>query len=199
MFFLLTHILIGKYYPNLITQFIIGCICYIVAYFLIRDTVSEEMYEQYKYYGFALVGIDTAFLIYKGKNKTEIQKESQNYDNQNYIQSYSPTNTKNEIEQFSANLRKTEKSNNSQSNDSEHIHISKLNKIEQPRLDSDRIYTGGIPSITLSSEINDYRVTHEPSNSIGDDTIFLASDEEKNNFTLDSISLERSAERIKPE
>jgi hypothetical protein len=56
---------IYKYYPSMLTQFIIGCTCYVISFFIIKDIISLSIYEKYKYHIMALLMIDTSFLLYK--------------------------------------------------------------------------------------------------------------------------------------
>lgn len=175
----MTHIFIGKHYPNIVTQFIIGCICYIVSFLIIRDIISIETYEQYKYYGLSLISIDTAYLVYVGKTenkKIEIPT----------IQQQKPT-----------------------------IDLTQKNT------DITSTKSNGISTITLSSEINDYKVklfdseklpqqnkhlseektpkkshnkiSNELEISLADDSIFLASDN-KNEISLSSLSKDNASD-----
>ena len=78
MFFLITNIAIGKYYSKFFTQFIIGCVCYILAFFILKDFIASGTYQKYKCHIFFLVAIDAAFLVYRSKSqnvKTEDFKE----------------------------------------------------------------------------------------------------------------------------
>ena len=67
MFFLITNISIGKYYPNIVTQFIFGIVCYSVVLFILKDFISVEIYEEYKYYAGIAIIVDTTFLLYQYK------------------------------------------------------------------------------------------------------------------------------------
>ena len=67
MFFLITNITIGKRFPRITTQFIIGCILYAISFFIIANIMKGDLFEQYKYYIFALVIIDALFLVYLAK------------------------------------------------------------------------------------------------------------------------------------
>lgn len=77
MFFLITHITVGKYYTNFFTQFVIGCTCYMIFFLMLRDLISSQTYEKYKYYIFILIFVDLSFIIYKAKicnkNDTKLQ------------------------------------------------------------------------------------------------------------------------------
>lgn len=72
MFFLITNITIGKYYPNLFTQLVLGCICYIISFLFLKDFISCETYDKYKYYALCLIIIDSSYLFYKSKTKEKI-------------------------------------------------------------------------------------------------------------------------------
>lgn len=168
MFFLIAHIFIGKYYPNVITQFIIGCICYVISFLIVRDIISIETYEQYKYYGLAMISIDTAYLVYTGKSQ---------------------------------NSKKTVKSIIE--------HKIPIVNTTQNTIDVTSTKSNSAPTVTLSSEINDYRVklfdsenitSHHSSGeksisknsndsviSLENDSIFLASND-KNEISLSTLS-----------
>ena len=129
MFFLGTYILIDKYYPNLLIQFIVGCVCYIFAFFIIKDMISEDFFEEYKCYIVSLITIDAIFMIYKIKSFK---------DNQNKIYTLMNPLTK------------------------------------QDNLQNDN----------LSSEINDYKITHESSGQETDNEnhLFSTSEEKPENI-----------------
>lgn len=79
MFFLITNLTVGEYYPKFFTQFIVGCVLYVIVLFMLNDMVSDDLYDEYKYYIGALIVIDLAYLIYKAKFcevETEKEKES---------------------------------------------------------------------------------------------------------------------------
>lgn len=67
MFFLLTNISIGKYYPDIMTQFILGVVCYAIIFFILKDFITVKNYEAYKYYLGTAIIIDTTFLLYQYK------------------------------------------------------------------------------------------------------------------------------------
>lgn len=67
MFFLLTNISIGKYYPDIMTQFILGVVCYAIVFFILKDFITVKNYEAYKYYLGTAIVIDTTFLLYQYK------------------------------------------------------------------------------------------------------------------------------------
>ena len=133
MFFLVTHILIGKYYPNLITQFIIGCSFYVISFLIIKDILTGCNYNQYKYYALALIVIDASFLIFKTKSKIDSQKPKEATEAFDFIK----------------------KTDNTTSD----------------------LKTGTIQSVSLSSEINDYRITHDLSLSDDVSSIFSNTEE----------------------
>jgi hypothetical protein len=67
MFFLITNISIGRCYPNIWTQFVFGAVCYAISFFILKDFISAETYEKYKYYLGIIVIVDTSFLVYQYK------------------------------------------------------------------------------------------------------------------------------------
>lgn len=71
MFFLITHVSIGKFCPNMLTQFIIGFLCYVISFFIGKDLLGTDFVEKYKYYIFLLIIIDGIFIIYE-KNKKNV-------------------------------------------------------------------------------------------------------------------------------
>lgn len=149
MFFLLTHIMIGKYYPNLFTQFIIGCICYIIAFLLLKDLYADDFIVTYKYQILSLLLLDIFFIIYEVKNDSQKSKTS----------------------------TETNQTINSENNEC----TTTENK------------TGGIYSISLSSEINDFRITHDPSVSeisIEENSLFSTSDEKSPQTTSSNKNIE---------
>lgn len=81
MFFLITNLSIGKYYPNIMAQFIFGIVCYAIFFFIAKDFISNKTYETYKYYVMVLIVVDTSFLLYRykydsGKKSVETAYES---------------------------------------------------------------------------------------------------------------------------
>jgi len=64
MFYLITHIVIGKYYPSVLTQIAIGSSLYVLGYFLIRDLVDEETIAIYKPYILSLIAIDVLYIAH---------------------------------------------------------------------------------------------------------------------------------------
>ncbi|XWV26061.1 hypothetical protein QJ857_gp1019 [Tupanvirus soda lake] len=147
MFFLITHILIGKYYPSLITQFIIGCTCYILSFLIIKDIISAQCFEQYKYYALSLIAVDTSFIIYKAKCSMNETKE---------VQPFQTIEIENKPENTTSDIR-----------------------------------TGSLQSITLSSELNDFKITHDLSLSEPDneDSMFSTSDEKSEEKEIDPAKL----------
>lgn len=150
MFFLITHILIGKYYPNLFTQFIIGCTFYVLTYLIIKDIIPNIYHNQYKNYAITLIIADASFMIFRAKKKIDSKK----------INKQEEFNENKEKEQITTDLK-----------------------------------TGSIHSITLSSEINDYKITHELSLSDSDikKSIFSTSDEKSDINKNNSSNLSNSS------
>lgn len=138
--------LVGKYYPNLVTQFIIGCSFYVVSFLMVRDICTGCNFDQYKYYILSLIIIDASFLFFKTKSTITSQKNSEPAEPFDFVKM---------TENISSDLK-----------------------------------TGSIQSISLSSEINDYKITHDISLS-DNSSIFSNSDEkisEKENSTEKSNS-----------
>lgn len=141
MFFLITNIVIGKYYPNLVTQIIIGCTCYVLSFFIIKDVIDNESFNEYKYYILSLIAADFVFIAYKAKNCVNA----------------------NSTKQF-------------------HQNIMKENKIDNTTSEQK---TGSMYSVSLSSEINDFRITHDLSfsESNEENSMFSSSNEKSNDHS----------------
>jgi hypothetical protein len=77
MFFLTTNVFIGKYYPSLLTQLIIGCTFYVTTFFIFKDIMSDDHIDDSKYYILILVILDASFLIYKIKTYRDNQRRKQ--------------------------------------------------------------------------------------------------------------------------
>ena len=77
MFFLTTHVLIGKYYPKLLTQFIIGCTCYIITFFVFNEVSPDDFFDNAKYYILTFIILDASFMIYKIKSLRDAQRQRQ--------------------------------------------------------------------------------------------------------------------------
>jgi hypothetical protein len=109
----------------------------VLSFFIIKDIISNNCFEQYKYQVLSLIAIDASFLMYKAKCKMGLQKINKM---EKFIEQES------ESEQISSNLK-----------------------------------TASIPSITLSSEINDFKITHDLSlsESENENSMFSTSDEKK--------------------
>lgn len=77
MLFLIINLTIGRYYPHIVTQFIIGCVMYIFLLFILSDYISGSIYEKYKYHALLLLTFDVGFLIYKAKydNDEDVEEE----------------------------------------------------------------------------------------------------------------------------
>ncbi len=63
MFFLMSHIIVNKYYPGISSQIIIGCICYILFFLIMSDLLSDDICEQYRYYIYTVAIIDVILSI----------------------------------------------------------------------------------------------------------------------------------------
>lgn len=66
MFFLITHASIGKYYPKILTQIIVACICYILLFLILTDIIDGHING---YYLIPLILIDIGFLYYYTQHK----------------------------------------------------------------------------------------------------------------------------------
>lgn len=77
MLFLIINLTIGRYYPHIVTQFIIGCVMYIFLLYILSDYISDRIYEKYKYHALLLLTFDVGFLIYKAKygNDGDVEEE----------------------------------------------------------------------------------------------------------------------------
>ena len=117
MFFLMTNLVVRKYYSRIVTQFIIGCTCYIVIFFIIKDLISENIYEKYKYYVLFLIIVDTMFLLYSIRTSPIKQINTQPQE-------------KFTVKTISENIISDTQNENT-------------------------------PNLTLSSEINDFKITHD--------------------------------------
>lgn len=71
MFFLIANLIMEKHYPEFMTQIVVGSICYVFAYFILRDTINMEEYSSYFIF---LAIIDTAYLVYQKKFNTVSQE-----------------------------------------------------------------------------------------------------------------------------
>lgn len=142
MFFLITHILIGKYYPSLMTQFIIGCTCYVLSFFIIKDIINNEFFEQYKYYALFLIVVDTTFIIYETKCNMNEEKTIKKFQNIQMDKKFDNVSTD----------------------------IKNENSF----------------SITLSSEMEDFKITHDLSLSESEnENLFFSNSDEKNEKKID--------------
>lgn len=148
--------IIGKYYPNFFTQFLVGCVFYTIAFFILIDIIPEKIYNEYKYYMVTLISADLSFLVYKAKFTESPQKEE---------------DEKNIIDNTDENT--TERWNN---------------------------YTNSATTIDISSDINDFRITHDISSSeANNDDLFSSGC--KNIFSnsinnSDSISMNNNSKSI---
>ena len=140
----MTNIAVSKYYQSLLTQFIIGCILYIITFFIITDITSNNTYQKYKYYICVLIIVDAAFLVYLTKMYNQNKNNNENNNN---------------------NMQKMQ---------SDKIATSDTQNTSQKR-SSNSMYS---PSLT--SEMNDIRITHDISSSDLDNfNLFSTSEEEK--------------------
>ena len=120
MFFLITHILINKHHPNLATQFIIGCTCYVVLFLIVQERFGWDRIEPYKYYILALIAIDVSFLVYQTKIEMRSRRQVET-----------------------------------------HIMIEPVGRTDTDSMISRSPTTCSLHSSTLSSEIDDYKISHD--------------------------------------
>lgn len=90
MIYLFTHIVIGKYYSNFLTQFIIGTVTYIVLYLMSREFVNSETFVENKYYLYSLIIIDLSFLLYRSKLTKKYFKKDDIIEKINLAESETP-------------------------------------------------------------------------------------------------------------
>lgn len=166
MFFLITHILIGKYYSNIFTQFIIGCVLYVVSALIIHDIVSEKTYQQYKYYALFLIAADTTFIIYKAKTSPKTKEKEKIKDG---------------ILENSSDLKNSTNSENIKNIENMENIANDSTNVENPK----KLIASGrnenMQTLTLSSEIDDFKIVHDLSLSESDNknSIFSTSNESK--------------------
>lgn len=120
MFFLITHILINKHHPNLVTQFIIGCTCYVVLFLIVQERFGWEVIEPYKYYILTLIAIDVGFLVYQTKSEMGSRQQVET-----------------------------------------HIMIEPVGCTDTDSMIDRSATTCSLHSSTLSSEIDDYKISHD--------------------------------------
>lgn len=72
----MTHFLAGKYYPNIKTQFIIGCTCYILIFIMMMDFyINNQILTDFKYYILFLISVDISFVAYKTKTNIKYKNK----------------------------------------------------------------------------------------------------------------------------
>jgi hypothetical protein len=150
MFFLITHVLIGKYYPSLVTQFLIGCTCYMLSFLIIKDTIFDsDNFDQYKYYVLTLAAIDVTFIFCKTKSHVNAEKLSNK-------------------------------------------HVEPKPKIIKKENDPK---TNNMYTVTLTSEINDFRIIHDSSLSDSNvkKSMFSTSDENTEDKKVDLKKLSETS------
>ena len=159
MFFLITNITIGKYYNHFLTQFIVGCVFYTITFFIIKDLISNATFEKYKYYFLAVVGIDASYLVYKynttPKSLHMLKKNIEAPIVKQPIQSQNSSPIESKIEKITNDPKCEPPSKSSTSNNYSDL------------------------SIDLSSELNDYRVTHDISSEESTASLFSMTDEDE--------------------
>lgn len=131
MFFFITNNAVGQYYPNLLLQFLIASVLYIISFLVIKD-MSDEI-DRYKYYILLIIILDV-FLVYLIIRNKKYQKDK---------------------------LKEQETEPNI---------IESFPSIEPS--------TGNLYSISLTSEMNDFRISHQLTLD-SDNTIFSSSEQPK--------------------
>lgn len=86
MFFLISHMLVGQYYPRFLTQIIIGCSFYVLSYLIIKGVFSNTSIDHLKYYALSIAAIDATFIIFKSRNKTPPEPIGQEYNSAECIE-----------------------------------------------------------------------------------------------------------------
>jgi|SRR5271154_1741075 len=154
MFFLITHLIIGKYYPSFFTQFIIGCTCYAISFVILKDFITVRTYEHYKYHMLFLVVIDASYLVYVTHN-TSLKELSE-----------------------------------------KPIEITSTINIIDTSSDVNDAKTDLVHSISLLSDINDFKITHDLSSSDRAVELFSSSEENKETIQHNLDKTEETSESI---
>jgi len=170
--------MIDKYYPQFFTQFIIGVVCYIIVFLILSELVPTMTYTEYKYHLFSLIGIDLAYLVYVARfqknffpfNTTSVEPTPPK--DQMVI---SPTllNINNNLDALriecmsdkpEAPVVKSPKQSVTQSPKQSITQSPKQSITQSPKQSVTQSETQSpTRSISFTSEINDFRITHDPS------------------------------------
>lgn len=81
MFFLITHLLINKYYPNIALQFLIGFAFYAASFVILKD-LADTCYEDYKHCLYLIIGADIVLITHKSKMSTKTKNKLLHFPNQ---------------------------------------------------------------------------------------------------------------------
>lgn len=103
MFFLLTHTSINKYYPNPLIQIIVGCILYLITFFIIKDVfdAKSSFYSKYKYYLLILITLDIVYIIYITKQIMDANQVDKNTFDKSLINKNRAVSTENRSTTYS--------------------------------------------------------------------------------------------------
>lgn len=141
MFFYAIHNLLGKHFQKAVTQFVIGCIAYVLFTLLIVKTVGTSFLEEYTYLIMIIIILDSMYIAY---------------------------------------IINTEHSMN---NKRKHIY-HKVSMEKTLNNKSNEIFSNkSIHNQTLTSEINDFKITHEASSENNSSSIFALTEKIENNST----------------
>lgn len=186
MFFLITHLVIDKYYPQIFTQFIIGVVCYIIVFLVLSELVPTMTYTEYKYHLYSLIGIDLAYLVYVAKfQKTFFPFNTIGVPEPN---SSSPTPLGEPTPLKSRMVSPTLTSIN---NNLDALRLECISdKLEPSVVKSPKKSETQSPtrSISFTSEINDFRITHDPSLEDNEEGVIFSNSDRQVNKSSDDMT-----------
>jgi len=170
MFFLITHLTFQKHRPKVFTKFIVGIVCYTLSFLILREIIEHDTYETYKYHIMSLLFIDVTYLCYASRHGLMgslgmVSDPNQNCDET--IHTNSPVKTDSTDSKVGPPVPVS--TSNLGSPPSRHTSDSqptskpkpKSNPSSSPNRTIKTIDLPNILSISLSSEINDYKVKHD--------------------------------------
>jgi hypothetical protein len=155
MFFLLTNISIGKYYPDIMTQFILGVVCYAIVFFILKDFITAKNYEAYKYYLGTAIIIDTTFLLYQYKYNSIKTVGDQNNSQSMAMDTITPIDSVQEVVISPSISKTTLCSGPSGKLSGEHI----IGSVTKENIKKSTMSTE--LDVSFSSDINDYKISHD--------------------------------------
>lgn len=108
---MITNYIIGKYYPNLFTQFIIGCVLYIIFFFIVRDlTCDDTFYKDYQVFITAFVSVDVfCFIRNKKHDKVTVKPVVKEATTEEFTITHDLSTTESDYSIFSTSDEKDEK------------------------------------------------------------------------------------------